>query len=358
MFFWNNTLIAIDIGTSAVKVLELAGSNTKRRLLSMGIELLPRGAVADGEIRDLVTVAQTLKALIERLGIKTRNRRVALAVSGNAVIIKRITFQPDPELEIGEQLFEEAKQHFHHDMEDMYFRYQIIDSQFSQPGEEVALIVAAKIAVIEQYVQLVHELGMKVGVIDCDILCLNNIFEFNYPIADALAVAINIGAASTQISMAYNGEFIFNREIYLGGDQITQRIAEALSVDFENAEAIKLSASGGDTTLVEQVRPAIADTIAMITSEVSATVNFFLQSEEFPDEIKKVAYVYLSGGAANTLDLAGSISTHVQAPVQIMNPFNNIDTGALGTDVESMLAQAPLYGIVAGLGLRQMNDSE
>lgn len=358
MFFLKSTSIAIDIGTSAVKIVELAGSGSKRKLLSMGIERLPGGVVQDGEIRDTATVVKTIQVLIRRLGIKTKNRRVALAVSGNAVIVKRINIVAEPEMELGEQLFEEAKQQFHDDMEDMYFRYQPLESSFVRENEKAALIVAAKIAVIEQYVQLVHELGMKVGLIDCDILCLSNMFEFNYRIADALSVAVNIGASTSQIIMSFNGEFLFNREIYMGGDQITQRIAEVLGVEFENAESIKLSASDGDSTLIEQVRPAIADSIALIANEVNATIAFFLESEDFPEEIKKVSYIFLSGGGANTLDLAQAISTQVQAPVQVINPFNNIDIDTLGDDMEAMVTQAPLYGIVVGLGLRKLNDND
>ncbi|MFW7380387.1 MAG: type IV pilus assembly protein PilM [Oligoflexus sp.] len=358
MFFLNSPLIAIDIGTSAIKVLELGGNQNKRRLLSMGIELLPRGVVQDGEIRDPATVVKTIQTLLQRLAIKTKNRRVSLAVSGNAVIVKRINIVLDTEIEIGEQLFEEAKQQFHHDMEDMYFRFQVIESEYKKADETSALIVAAKIAVIEQYVQVVHELGMKVGVIDCDSLCISNMFEFNYPIADALCAIVDIGASTSQIIVSYNGEFLFNREIYMGGDMVTQRIAESLDVDFENAESIKLSASGGDATLMEQVRPAIADVIAMITNEVQATISFFLDGEEFPAELKKISYVYLTGGGANTLDLAQAISTLVQAPVQILNPFHNIDTDNFGSDMETMLSQAPLYGVVLGLGLRKMNDDQ
>ena len=100
--------------------------------------------------------------------IKTKGRRIALSISGVGVILKRMTLVPDDELELGEQVFEEAKQQFHHDMSDMYFRFQEIPSKFTEEGEKAFLIVAGKIDVIEQYIDLVHKLGMRVGVIDTD----------------------------------------------------------------------------------------------------------------------------------------------------------------------------------------------
>jgi type IV pilus assembly protein PilM len=356
--FFKRSLIAIDIGTSAVKIMETSGSDTKRRLTTVGVEILPVGAVQDGELRDPAAVGKTVAGLLDRLGIETKKRRVALSVSGNAVIIKRVTFVPDEEIDLGEQLFEEAKQHFHHDMEDMYFRFQIIESRFTQHEENAAIIVAAKIGVIEQYVQMVHDLGMKVGVIDCDILSLANMFQFNYPIEDSLVVLVNIGAASTQILVTYNGEFLFNREIYVGGQQVTAKLAEGMGVDLENAESIKLSASSGDSTLIEQVRPVIRETVHAITQEIAATVEFFLQSDEFPDEIKQVDSIYLTGGGAQTLDLAESVSAHLKAPVQIVNPFQRIETDSVGEEMEVLLSQGPLYGVVLGLSFRQLNDGD
>ena len=356
--FMNSNLLAIDIGTSSVKLLELAGKDSKRKVVAMGLEVLPRGAVVDGEIRNQKDVLAVIRRLLDQLQIETKNRRVAISVSGNAVILKRINFVPDPELDLGEQLFDEAKQHFHNTLEDMYFRYQLIESELNQDEGKTAVIVAAKIEIIEQYVQLVHELGMKVGLIDCDTFCLANMFEHNYPLKDTLAAIVNIGATSTQIFLTYNSEFLFSREFYIGGDHITEQIADKMVVDFENAESLKLSISSGEANLSDQIRPGIVEILDQISSEVNTTVSFFLESEEVPDSLQQLGYVYLCGGGGMTHFLAESISNSLKTPVQLINPFQQIDLGRFGDDMDMMLSQGALFGVAVGLALRKYNDHE
>lgn len=355
--FVKQPILAIDIGSSSIKILEFTGSGRKRKVTAMGLEVLPKDAIVDGVIRDHASVKKVLKRLLVQLEIETKNRRVGLSISGNAVILKRIVFMRDEGVDPGEQLFEEAKQHFHNSLDDMYFRYQLIDSDFVQSGEQAAVIVAAKIGVVEQHVQLMHELGLKVGVIDCDTFCLANMFQHNFEIQDELVAIVNIGATTTQVFLQFNDEFLFSREVYIGGDHITEAIAESLGIEFENAESLKLSASSGETAMIEQIEPAVSEILSQLANEVETTVNFFLDSEDYPESLKNLNYVHLCGGGALTHKLAESISNALQAPVSLINPFNRVDLGRFGADVENMLSQGPLYGVCVGLALRKLNDS-
>ena len=56
-----------------------------------------------------------------------------------------MTLVPDEDTELSDQVFEEAKQQFHQDMNDMYFRYQELESNFTSPEEKAFLIVAGRI---------------------------------------------------------------------------------------------------------------------------------------------------------------------------------------------------------------------
>ena len=78
----------------------------------------------------------------------------------------------------------------------MYFRYNKIPSNLRE-DESAYLIVACRIEIVEQYVQLIHALGMKVGVIDSEVLSLFNIFNYNFDNNTGLTALINIGASKT-----------------------------------------------------------------------------------------------------------------------------------------------------------------
>ncbi len=348
-------LIALDIGSSSAKLIEIHGMGNKRKLRCLGLEVLPQGAVINGDLKDPDKVLKAVKKLFKSLNIKTKGRRVALSISGVGVILKRMILTPDEEMDLGEQVFEEAKQQFHHDMSDMYFRFQEMPSAFLNEEEKAFLIVAGKIDIIEQYIDLVHKLGSRVGVIDTDTFCLVNLFGQNYPIPKALVVLANIGASSTQVVLTYEGEYLYSREFFIGGNAITRKIAEDLNIDLENAESLKISASGGDQVIAEKIRPSVAVINEQINSEIEQTTQFFIQHENIPD-LSEIKYVFIGGGASVSLDLAGSLSSTLKAPVQIINPFQQIDTSPVGIDLEYIMSHGTIYSVAAGLALRKLGD--
>lgn len=353
MMLFNKSLIAIDIGSSSIKVVEMSGGRNKK-LHNLAIEILPRGAVEAGLIRDPEAVQRTLEKVLDKLGRVGKNQRVAISVSGVSTLIKRVAMTVEKGMDVDEALYEEAKQQFHHNLEDMYFRYQEVTSSFIQDGQRAFVLVAAKIEIIEQYVDLMHRLKLKVGITDCDVFCLTNMFDYNYPVADALTIAVNIGASATQIVFMYNGEFLFAREIFIGGNEISHRIAEHLKVDFDNAESLKISASLGDQAIADKIRPALHEINEQIAVEINTTLAFF-QTEEMAGRFDKVDHIFLCGGAAGTLDLSATISGILKAPVQVINPFQRVDTGPSRIEMDYIMSQGSLYGIGVGLALRDIS---
>ncbi|RZA13888.1 MAG: type IV pilus assembly protein PilM [Proteobacteria bacterium] len=353
-FFFSGPLLAIDFGSSSIKVMEMT-SGKSGKLHTLGLELLPRGVIENGQIRDADTVARSLKKLLARLGIKTKNRRVAISIAGLTTLIKRVSMAVDDNSDLDEAIFEEAKQRFAHNLEDMYFRFEEISSSFVTEGEKAFILVAARIDTVEQHIDLIHKAGMKVGITDCDFFCLSNMFDFNYPIADSLTMAINLGASSTQIVFLFNGEFLYSREIFMGGHDITQRVADFLKLDFESAETLKISASMGDQAIGERIRGAIQEINDQLAAEIHTTVTYFM-TEEMTGRFEKVDHIFLCGGAASTLNLGTTLSSVLRAPVQTINPFQRVDIQPSGIDMDYIMTQGSLFGISVGLGLRDISE--
>lgn len=353
-FLFSSPLLAIDFGSSSIKVMEMT-SGKSGKLHTLGLELLPRGVIENGQIRDADTVIKSLNKLLVRLGIKTQNRRVAISVAGLSTLVKRVSMSFDEKADLDEAIFEEAKQRFAHNLEDMYFRYEEVSSNFVVDGERAYILVAARIDTVEQYIDLIHKAGMKVGITDCDFFCLANMFDFNYPIADSLTMAVNIGASSTQIVFLFNGEFLYSREIFSGGHDMTARVADFLKLDFESAESLKISASMGDQAIAERIRPALQDINDQLASEIHTTVTYFM-TEEMAGRFEKVDHIFLCGGAASTLNLGTTLSSMLRAPVQTINPFQRVDIQPSGIDMDYIMTQGSLFGISVGLGLREISE--
>ncbi len=351
-------LIAIDIGSSSVKVVELSGKND-RKLRAIGLEMLPDGYVVDGAIQNPEMVEGIIHGLLKRMKIMTTGRRVAIALGGSSLLVKKVGFPPMANsAELHEQIYYQAEQHFQHDLDELYFDYHEISKVPDHTGNIPVLLVGAKREVVEQYLSLIRGLGMKVGAIDCDILSVVNMFEYNYGVADALIAIVNIGASTTQVSLNFRGEYLYTRDIAIGGNDYSQRLMSVLAIDKVNAESLKVAASLGEDSLPAAVHDVINEVNQQIVTELQMTFDYFLQSGGGPPDLRKVKHVFLSGGGSRTIGLDAAIAASVQIPVQIINPFHRIDVNPRRFQLDYILSQGHLYGVAVGLALRATNDKD
>ena len=89
MFRRAKSLVGLDIGSSAVKAVELKPAGKGYKVAAFGSETVPPDSIVDGAIIDGGAVAEAIRRLFTGGGIKTRD--VAASLSGNAVIVKKIT---------------------------------------------------------------------------------------------------------------------------------------------------------------------------------------------------------------------------------------------------------------------------
>ena len=92
MFRRQRSLVGLDIGSSAVKAVELKPAGKSFRVVGYGAEPVPPDAIVDGAIIDGAAVADAIRRLFDSHGLKTRE--VVASLSGTAVIVKKITVPP------------------------------------------------------------------------------------------------------------------------------------------------------------------------------------------------------------------------------------------------------------------------
>ena len=119
-------VVGLDIGSSAVKAVELKPSGKSFRVSAFGIEPVPPDSIVDGAIIDGAAVSDAIQRLFENKAFKTKE--VAASLSGNAVIVKKISLPVMSEAELSESIYWEAEQYIPFDIQDVNLDYQILDA--------------------------------------------------------------------------------------------------------------------------------------------------------------------------------------------------------------------------------------
>ena len=347
-------LLAVDIGSSSIKIVELTGKG-ERKLRTIGIDMLPDGVIADGIIHDMVSVEQTLRGLLKKLKIRARGRRACLSLSGSSTIVKKVHFPKTASpTELSNTVFYEAEQHFQHDIEDLYFDYFDLGSR-TAADEVPVLLVGVKKDIVEQHIAAIKAAGLSVGVVDCDVTSLTNMFEYNYGHLDGLIALVNIGANITQVVLLGDGRYVYTRDIAIGGMTYTRNLSTKLGIEMDNAEAVKISASQGQEGVPPDVRQVISETNEQLVSEINVTFDYFFQSGEAPPEYSSIGAVFLCGGGSRVLGLDAAAAATLNVPINMVNPFHKIAIPK-NFPMDQLLTQSYLYGVAAGLGLRSKDD--
>jgi type IV pilus assembly protein PilM len=354
---FNRSLIAIDIGSSAVKVVELGGSAQQRKLKALGLELLPQGVVVDGAILDVDAVTGALRSLVRRLRLATVQRRAAIGLSGSGVFIKKVRILPTKDSTIEDQVVYEAEQQFQHDIADLCTDFYQMGPPLAS-GEVQMLLVGAKRDVVDQYLGIVNNLGLRTGVVDCQVFSIANMFEFNYGTVESIVGIVNVGASSCQLSLVSKGEYLYTRDIPIGGDEYTRRIMEIMNVDRENAEALKISASSMDAGTPAELSTIIQETNEQLVSEIQGTITYFFQSGEAPADAAGISHLFMTGGSSKVSGFDAALAATLQLPVQIVNPFHRIEVNPRLFPTEDVMAQSHIYGVAVGLAMRATGDRE
>jgi type IV pilus assembly protein PilM len=339
--------IGLDLGSSSVKVTHLKkGRGGQHQLLAFGVEPVPPDTIVDGAILNHGGVVDAVRALFDRLHLK--QKEVALAISGNALIIKKIFVPAMTPEELEEQVPWEAEHHIPFNKSDVEIDYQVLGGK-NAAGQVELLLVAAKKEVVADYAAVAREASLNPVVVDVAAFAVQNGFEVGYGVPEESVVLINVGASLSTINIMANGTSAFTRDVTTGGNSFTDDIKRSMGVPSEEAEAMKVAYSNGD--VAQDVGRIMAQTAAGIAGEFQKSIDFFLSSHP---EVR-VSRIYLAGGSARVPQLVQAIEARARVPVEIMDPYRGLTMGP-GVDAGFLRQHAAQGAVSLGLALRSQGD--
>jgi type IV pilus assembly protein PilM len=117
-------LVGVDIGTTSIKVCQLKQTRKGYELCAFGYAPLRPQVIVDGQVMDATAVIETIQQIWK--DAKIRQRDVAISVSGQSAIIRKINVPLMTDAELSEQIQWEAEQHIPFDIKDVQVDYQVL----------------------------------------------------------------------------------------------------------------------------------------------------------------------------------------------------------------------------------------
>jgi type IV pilus assembly protein PilM len=343
--------VALDIGSSSIKMVESSIEKNRYQLLNLGIAPLPPKAIQNNMIIDQRSVADAIRTVIQEHNVKAT--RVISAVPGRAAIMKKVQMPRQEETELEANVEFEAHNVIPENLENVNLDYQVLN--LAEGGNKMdILLVAVKKEIVNSYTDAIEEAGLTPAVMDVDYFAMENMYEASYAGEKVKGVVglIHIGAHYTSITLLQNGVSTFTGDLPIGGEEFTEGLRRELNLSNEVAENFKLTGViQGKTGLdLQALLKPIAENVV---EEIRRTVSLY--GAVGSDEEDGLKHIYLSGGSAKLEGLNALLAEKMGVPVTLAEPFRgfivnkNIDKSYLGDS-------APLFVVGAGLSIRRPGD--
>ena len=340
--------LTIDIGSSAVKVLEARESGGALIVSGVGYASLPPTAVQNNTVVDQERVAEVIADTVRHL--EPRTRQVVTVVPAPAVIVKKVVLPVQNAQSLESTVMVEASHLIPENLDHVNLDFQVLN-WVDDGGKAEVLVVGAKKDIINSYVNAIAGAGLETVVVDVGHFALENMFELNYDASPGKVVGlIDVGARYTSINILEDGRSTFTGDVPAGGTEFNDVLMRHLGVSFEEAELLKAGGQVRDFGPVE-AEPLIANVVEFLIEEIQRNLSFFwTAATEEP-----LSEIYLSGGSAVVPGFAAQLSQRLAVPVELVDPFRRVGVDGRA-DQQLIRKNGPAFAVCVGLATRRPGD--
>lgn len=344
--------IGLDIGTSGVRAAELSFGKGEITLEKFGQVALPEGAVRDGEVVNPDVVAAAIKQLWAHT--KFSSKKVVIGVANQKVIVRQVDLPWMPADELKKSLAYQVQDFVPMPVDQAVLDFHPLEDITADNGTRAlrGLLVAASRDMVNASLEAVQKAGLSPVMVDL------TSFAVIRSLADAdqlgmgaqVEALVDVGARVTNIVVHQGGVPRFVRILLMGGQDVTDAVAERMGVPQEQAEALKQQlglGAAGDGMDVQAATRVVEAVTASFVDEIRGSLDYYLASSGSAP----ISRLVVTGGGARLGGLAQRLQVTTRVPVEVGTPMNSLQIGRTGLSPEQIAFVEPLAAVPVGLAL-------
>lgn len=342
-------IIGLDIGASSIKVVQLKRGNPPSLINYAVVELPEDGVIVDGNISDAETAAECVKEAIGQLSAK--GFPIHSALSGQNVIVRFIHMPMMTEEDLAETIKFEAEQYVPYPIEDVALDFESLSQVDSDvgAGQLLILLVVAQKEQIGTYMGCLRQAGVVPDVLDVDTFAVINALHNTISEENVVSV-IDIGAATSNISILKDGVLQFTRSIPIAGNNITSVIQNVLKLDFEQAENVKIQEGIAIDDEENEVSEVVRTIVEELVGEIRRSFDYY-KAQHRESQIDKLI---LTGGTSKLKNIDAFMANELGYEVEIGDPLMDVEVEI--EDQEDFQDKILELTVAIGLALRGVVD--
>jgi type IV pilus assembly protein PilM len=342
-----NKATAVDIGTHSSKV--LVAQTGKHGVKILRFAGLPRG---EGQAIPLGQAGVPLAGCV-------------VGLAGRDMTLRYSQVPPTPDWQLRNLMDLEIQDLAQQSGGTLSADYNLLPAQDLEAGVETVLLALAKDEALERLQGAVTGSGGSVAAFVPNCTALYNAYLKCGPVeADAVVCLANIGQETIDIALVKGTDLLFARNLSGGTKVLDDAIASAFNVGARKAEALKKDLLDLDpqsrgryaSGQAEKVTMAAGGAAGSLTAAIQSSLAFCKAQTKIAD--LRLDKVLLCGGGARLRGLRGLLRETLRSPVELFDPFANLDLSSLPPeDAEQLQAMRHEAVVALGLAVGRLDDT-
>lgn len=358
-----DSAVGIDIGSSAIKVVEIKRKKGKAILETYGaIALGPYADLDAGCVTNLPVekIVLALQEVLKQSGVTSTTLALSIPIQSSLIFTIELPAQIG-DAEIAAIIPIEARKYIPVPITKVSIDYFILpqkESSFAEMNTDInsadlplpgadkinVLVVATQNDAVARYRSIVSQCGLIASFFEIEIFSSIRA-NFEHELSPVLLV--DFGASFTKLSIVEFGMVKSYHTIDRGGADISNSISRSLSVPFSEAEKMKKEFG----LFGNPAEKSLADIIKVHIDYIFSEINNVLLGYEKKYN-RTTSKVIFTGGGSLLKGLSEVAVNNFRAEIEIGHPFSKVGAPAFLEKV--LLTMGPEFAVALGLALRKL----
>lgn len=340
-------LVSVDLGGRTTKAVHMQRKGDKFALCGYAVMDAP---IYEKTIPvDLLT--EHLKVVTQSLGLG-KLKPVSLAVGVNESLVRLTELPLMPLDDMRQILKNNSKNYMQQDLPGYVFDCFIFPPR-QKPGptdkgaaasmvqKNRVLATGMKKQLLDDMQTAVRNAGLVPDHIVPGVVGPMNAFEMAHPneFAKGIVALVDVGFKNSTICILQEGELMLNRVVAIGGDRLTNGLAEVMNISYGEAEGIKIG-------MPEEVQANLEPLVLPLGRELRASIDFFEHQND-----KVVTQVFISGGSARSEFIMRLLQAELLVDCKAWNPASFLQMSLPAQQTTEIDMVAPQLTVAIGAAM-------
>lgn len=333
---------ALDIGTTAVRVVQLRQAGDRWHLVRYGAAPVDIRIATSDAPEDQRRLGDVITNLIGQAGITARN--VVVGIPSSKTFVTVVDLPDLPAQELSSTIKYQAEQFIPMAIDEVKLDWATLGKSLRDPSKIEVLLASVSNKFSESRLDMVESLGLNVIALEPDSLALvRSLIPANN--RDAYLI-VDFGDFSTDIVVVLANAPRLIRSIPVGIQTLVKSAMQNLSIDANQAMQFILKFGLYPDRLEGQILKSLDAVLEQFASEVGKSAKFF--QSRYPNV--PIKSMLLSGYTLSIPAFGEYMASKTGMPVATGNAWGNVE---FSNNLHDQLMQlAPQFAVVVGLAER------